>query len=240
MPNPLFSIVTTVRNAENLIQGCIENVLGQTYPNIEYIIVDGNSSDKTLERIEPYRSKIKHVISEPDKGIYDGMNKGIRLATGEWIHLINVDDRYCTHDSITNIVPQLIHDRVNYCDILREYENGDVQKQIFPFKKWKLLLSAFLPHPGLIVSREQYQKHGLYDIEYKIAADHEFILRLLKHYKVNHINNFFTTMKQGGFSAKHFALTIEEFKDVSIKYGCPKLIANLMARYKKYTWSKVL
>src|SRR5690242_19224605 len=110
---PKISIVTICRNSAKTIERTIQSELVQTYPNIEYIIVDGCSTDGTLDIINRYRSRIAKVISEADRGVYDGMNKGIALSSGEWIHLLNSDDHYVSNDALAKMAAQLQPDKTN-------------------------------------------------------------------------------------------------------------------------------
>lgn len=222
---PRVSVITVCLNRGATLERTIKSVLAQTYSNIEYIVVDGGSTDGTLDILKRYRNQISCVISEPDRGTYDAMNKGIRLASGDWIHILNSDDYYVSQDTIERIVPKLIRDRTNYCSILREHKGMVKDVYRFPYRHWMMYVSAKVPHPGLIVEREQYRVLGLYDADLRIAADHDFILRMLKRYPPNFIDHPLVYMDQSGLSATNRAVSYSEFRDVTIRHGLPTFIA---------------
>ena len=112
---PLVSVITVCFNAGKTIRRTIHSVLEQTYPNIEYLVVDGGSSDATLDILREHEGRLSFT-TEPDRGMYDAMNKGIRRARGKWIHIVNADDWYASPDALARTVPQLAPDRTNYCD----------------------------------------------------------------------------------------------------------------------------
>ena len=165
-----FSIITVCYNSERTIRRTIESVLNQTYENIEYIIVDGGSTDSTLEIIAEYETGISKLISEPDDGLYHAMNKGIAISTGTWIHILNSDDYYADEKSVSKAVMLLDSNKTNYFWMLRETIDGTRFLQRWKFNRIMLFLSAYLPHPALIVAREQYEAVGTYDLDYQIAA----------------------------------------------------------------------
>lgn len=174
------SIITVSYNASETIEKTICSVISQTYPNIEYIIIDGNSSDGTKEIIKKYEKHISTWISEPDNGIYDAMNKGIKLATGDIIGLLNSDDYYFNSEVISDIVGfyskaednSIIHG--NLMRLIKE-------KKFFlkPNNRENAILEgpAYL-HPTMFVPRKLYQSCGLFDTKYQIAADYDLMLRL--------------------------------------------------------------
>lgn len=223
-------------NSAKTIERTIQSVLAQDYPHVEYVIVDGGSTDGTSDIIERYRSRIHTFISEKDHGLYDAMNKGVALATGEWIHLLNSDDHYVDNKALSAIVKKLKPNRTNYSVVLREYAGVIGSACRFPYRRWKLHISAKLPHPGMIISREQYQKIGKYDADLRIAADHDFILRMLKHYPANFIDLPLVAMDQGGVSATNLELSYREFMQVSVRHGTPKILARLVYWLKRVRW----
>jgi glycosyltransferase involved in cell wall biosynthesis len=232
---PLLSVVTVAFNAAATIERTIASVLAQTFEDIEYVVVDGGSRDGTVEILRRYSPRLR-FISEPDGGIYDAMNKGVRLARGRWIHLLNADDEYASPDALAAVVPKLDAAALNYCDIEIVTAPGRSHIQRFAFNRAKLAYAAFMPHPGLIVSREQYDRIGLYDTSWRIAADHDLILRLLKAYPPHRIALVLTRMHQGGASAKAMSLGAREFRDVSIAHGQPAWLAWLLYGVKRLHW----
>lgn len=222
---PLLTVITVVRNGEKTLERTIQSVLSQTYPAIEYIIVDGASTDQTLEIIRRYDDRLAYWLSEPDGGLYDAMNKGIALASGEWIHLLNADDRYYNDSVLAQILSHLHPQKTNYFSMMIESETGTQRLWSFPFQYWKLYLSAYLPHPTLLVSRTQYEQIGLYDTSLKIAADHDLIMRLLHHFPANFQDIVISIMKAGGLSGQNIIQGFSEFRDVSARHGIPSWLA---------------
>jgi glycosyltransferase involved in cell wall biosynthesis len=233
---PKISVITVCCNSAATIEHTLQSVLSQTYPNIEYIIIDGGSTDGTLDIINRYRERIHRLISEPDRGVYDAMNKGVALATGDWVHLLNSDDHYTSDDALARAIPNLLPDRTNYFVLLREYAGVIGEACRFPYRGWKLYISAKLPHPAMIISREQYRKVGLYDTTLRIAADHDFILRMLKLYSAHFIDSPLVAMDQGGLSGRNLALTYREFMMVTIRHGMPGILAWGIYWLKRLRW----
>jgi len=206
--SPLVSIITVVLNRKDTIEFAIKSVLGQSYRNIEYLIVDGGSTDGTLEIINKYKDKFSKFISEKDKGIYDGMNKGIRMAKGEIIGILNSDDIYASDNVIEEVVKTMEESNADCCwgdlvyvdakdtnKIIRywkssEYEPGKFRKGWMP------------PHPTFFVKKWVYEKYGYFNLDFPIAADYELMLRLLEKYKVSscYIPKVLVKMRTGGKS----------------------------------------
>ncbi|MCX6790712.1 MAG: glycosyltransferase family 2 protein [Candidatus Gribaldobacteria bacterium] len=235
--SPLVSVITVTLNSVKTLEKTIQSVLAQTYPCIEYIIVDGGSLDGTLEIIKKYESKITYWISEKDSGIYQAMNKGIKQAKGEWIHILNSDDYYTTPNALSDFIQRVKSDqnKFYYGTMYLENENGKRTVQKYPFNwlnYWKLYYSAYIAHPTLLVNQEQYQQIGLYDESFKIAADHDLILRLCKKYRAQFLDVPLTVMSLGGASAKDNRKTFNEFKRVTIKNGLPIWLAEIIFRFK--------
>lgn len=201
------SIITVSYNSEKTIEDTIKSVLSQDYPNIEYVIIDGASKDATLEIVRKYRDKITQVISEKDKGIYDAMNKGIALATGDIIGILNSDDFYADANVISSIVAQftptidavyadLVYIDANNTDrITRLWKSGNYTQGDFK-KGW------MPPHPTFFVKSECYQKYGNYSLQLKSAADYELMLRLIhkEQIKINYLPKVIVKMRTGGAS----------------------------------------
>jgi glycosyltransferase involved in cell wall biosynthesis len=197
--NPKVSIVTTVRNAVNTIEQTILSVLNQTYKNIEYIIIDGGSTDGTLDIIEKYRDSVSVFISEPDKGIADGFNKGIARASGQWIGMINADDWY-TQDAVElMMINTYANDDVCCANLLLIGENGF--KKIKKSKIGWLNYGMYIMHPTCFVKSTVYKAVGRYDTTYKIAMDFDMFLRI-KHagYRIKHIDEHIACMRTFGVS----------------------------------------
>lgn len=173
------SIITPCLNSEKTIKDTIESVLSQTYENIEYVIVDGGSTDSTLQIIKEYCSKFHgrmKYVSEKDKGIYDAMNKGIRWSTGSLIGIIGSDDYY-EKNAVEKVVAHMTSDKYQviygYCRVL----NGNRMKYIDK-KSHKALVQAMIPHATCFVTREIYRDFGMFLTVFKIASDYELMIRL--------------------------------------------------------------
>ncbi len=202
------SIVTITYNSEKTLKDTIESVVGQTYRDIEYIIVDGNSTDKTIEIVNSYGDKISKFISEKDNGIYDAMNKGLRLATGDIVGILNSDDVYFDKYVIENVVKRFEEKLVDsvYGDLYYVEEN-DLSKVVRYWKSSDFKEGSFAkgwhpPHPTFFVKREVYEKYGLFDLEMKVSADFELMLRFLEKYCISttYLPKVLVRMRTGGES----------------------------------------
>ncbi len=215
-----ISIITSVYNNKETIKDAIESVLSQTFKNIELIIVDGNSTDGTIDIIKHYEDKIDKFISEPDKGIYDGLNKGLGLATGDVIGFLHSDDIY-SDNTILKIVADTIEETgVDgiYGDLVYTSKN-DTSKN---FRYWKsqdfdlkLLKKGWMPaHPTLFLKKEIYEKYGNFDLDFKIAADYDFILRIFKDgINTKYIQKVLYKMRIGGESNRSIKNIIQKSKE---------------------------
>lgn len=206
------SVITVCYNRKATIEQSIKSVLDQDYPDIEYIIVDGNSSDGTQEIIRPYLDKIAKYISEPDKGMYDAINKGLGLATGDIVGLMHSDDVF--YD--TAVVSKIIEKFKNNSNINAIYGDGiyvtndDEQKivrnRIGGDYDYKRLKSGWLPlHPTVYIKKSIIEKYGYYNLDFKIASDTEFLLRYLFKHKINvaYLNTYIVKMRMGGLSTSY-------------------------------------
>jgi len=205
-----ISIITSVYNNKNQIGEAIESVLNQTYQNIEYIVIDGASTDGTVDIIESYKNQIDMFVSENDNGIYDGLNKGIHLATGDVIGFLHSDDFYMDNYAIANIMKifnnnecdgvygDLIYvDKNNIDKIVRYWKSG-------VFKYQNLKKGWMPPHPAFFVKKKVYDKFGYFDTSFKISADYNFMLKILiyKKIKIQYLPQIIYAMRVGGESNK--------------------------------------
>jgi len=226
--NPLVTIITVCLNSEKHIRDTIESVLNQTYKNIEYIIVDGQSSDSTLDIIKEYEPKFAgHMkwISEPDKGIYDAMNKGILKASGEIIGILNSDDWY-EHDAIEEVIK--LYEKIKMSEVIicaNMLKWLDEDKKIYSFRGVRLINNIDLKnrkklftdfensHPSTFVSSCVYKKIGLFDTKYKIVADIQFMRRaIINNIIFKNLNKVTTNMRTGGISNKMLKTLRERIK----------------------------
>ncbi|AWK06807.1 glycosyltransferase [Flavobacterium crocinum] len=215
------TIITVCYNRKNTIEKAIKSVLDQNYDDIEYIVIDGNSKDGTKEIIESYKDRISHYISEPDKGMYDAINKGLKLATGDVIGLMHSDDEFYDNNVVSRIALRFKHSH-NIEGIYGDgvYVSNDQKERLirnrigggFNLKKIK---SGWLPlHPTVYLKKSVIDKNGLYNLDFKIASDTEFLLRYLyKHeIKMSYINIYIVKMRMGGMSTS-FKRAFEVLKE---------------------------
>lgn len=206
-----ISIVTATFNSGATLRDTIESVLSQDYHDFEHIIIDGGSKDNTLEIIKEYEPQFKgrlKWISEPDKGIYDAMNKGIKMATGNIIGILNSDDFFSTNKILSLIAKEIPNFDAVYGDI--HYVNdSDLNKPVRyyssdGFAPWKMIMGFMPAHPSFYCKKEIYDKVGLFDTSFKIAADFEFLLRAIyvNRINTNYIPTDFVTMRTGGASTR--------------------------------------
>jgi len=204
MRTPLVSVITVVRNGERHLENTIQSVLQQTYGNIEYIIVDGGSTDGTLEIIRKHDDQVAYWISEPDSGIYDAMNKGIEMSTGNIIGIINSDDWY-EPDSVQAAVDCFARDPeigLVHGDVRVWRQDGGIETIIAPrLDKYSLYVSSPLNHASCFVSRDVYSRYGTFNAKYQIVGDYELILRLHKHrVKSFYLPRIVANVRMGGVS----------------------------------------
>jgi len=206
-----ISIITVVWNNKETIKDAIESVLSQTYKDIEYIIIDGESTDGTIEIIKSYGNKITKFVSEQDKGLYDAMNKGIKLATGDVVGILNSDDFYINEFVIEKVVKTFKEQKVDsvFADLVFvKPENLDKTVRYYDSSKFNPSKFAYgwMPaHPTFFVKREFYEKYGLFKTDYKIAADYELLIRFLSKYQISYayLNEIFIKMRLGGASTQN-------------------------------------
>ena len=203
------SIVTVCYNSEATIRDTIESVIAQSYPDIEYIIVDGASTDRTMAIVNGYKDRISMVVSEPDKGIYDAMNKGIKLATGDVVGLLNSDDFFADNTIISKLVHTFENDVTVagiYGDLVYVQKNNASKNVRYYssrfFSRWKIRFGLMLPHPTLYLRREVFQEFGFYKLDYRVAADYEFITRLItRGVSLKRLPTVMVKMRAGGISS---------------------------------------
>ncbi len=202
-----ISIITTSYNSASTIRDTLRSIAAQDYPHVEHIIIDGGSTDETLNIVSEFPHVAK-VVSEKDKGIYDAMNKGIQMATGDIIGILNSDDFYTNSQVISKVITKMLanHSDALYADldyvdpvdtsvIVRTWKSGSFSMKKFHYG-W------MPPHPTFFVSRHIYENHGLFDLSFKTAADYEIMLRFLLKYKipVSYIPETIVHMRAGGHS----------------------------------------
>ena len=228
---PKISIITVTFNSEKYLEQTISSVINQNYPNLEYIIIDGNSTDNTLNIIKKYEKSISYWISEKDNGIYDAINKGILVSTGEYIGIINSDDWYeentlnYIYNIINNDKSEIIH------GVLRLWDNKikiGLQGYTSDFLK-----NGMISHPTCFVKRNVYIKVAYYDTRYKIAADFDFMLKCYFNYKIkfNYIEFILANFRLSGISNSHSKLRRKETNQILYNY---KLISKKTYYFNKF------
>ena len=211
-----ISIITICLNRHKVIRETIESVLSQNYNNIEYIVIDGGSSDGSLEIINSYSSKIDRVVSEPDSGIYSAINKGLKLATGEVIGLLHAGDLFYDNNVlsiITKSFKDLESDLIyGHSAVFGKTRDRLVRENISPSYKENLLRFGWFPsHQSIYFKASIFNKYGYYNEGYKIAGDYEFLLRALYVYKLraNMVDIFIIKFYLGGASSKNLLSLFE-------------------------------
>ncbi len=202
------SIITVSYNAETTIEDTILSVLEQNYPNIEYIVIDGDSKDATKNIIDKYRPKIHRVISEPDNGVYHAMNKGLALANGDVVGILNADDTYSHRTVITKVVRFLQDKKLDSCYGDLQYVDRENPERIRrywksgSYRKTKFLYGWMPPHPAFFARRSLYESFGNFNTELSTSADYELMLRFLYRHGASsgYIPEVMVKMKTGGQS----------------------------------------
>lgn len=213
---PLVSVITAVYNGAEFLEDTINSVLGQKYSNVEYIVIDGGSTDATLSIIRKYEHAIDYWVSEPDGGVYAAMNKGISLASGSWIGLINSDDRY-TKDAIEIVAGVAKSGAADIVcgdlDIVSRQEGAFIARRSANYLK--LPFGMYVNHPASFVRSAVYRSVASYDSSLRIAADYKFFLTafVLK-VRFCNVSACLAVMRDGGLSIKHEQLTKQEERSV--------------------------
>jgi glycosyltransferase involved in cell wall biosynthesis len=205
---PVVTVITVVFNAVSTIQEAIKSVLNQSYTNIEYIVVDGGSSDGTLEVIKQYEHAIDYWVSERDAGIYDAMNKGVSLASGTYIGMLNSDDMFATHETIENVAETLITsdaDAIFSClNIVDKYDTAKILRKcrVTTLSTLLLRIGVMPPHPTFYCKKTCYTAAGPYKTDYRVVADFEMVLRMLVRQKISweFLDQITVVMRSGGVS----------------------------------------
>ncbi|MBX2959224.1 MAG: glycosyltransferase [Flavobacteriales bacterium] len=246
-----ISIITVCFNSEKHIKTAIESVINQTYKNIEYIVIDGASKDNTVNIVKSYGDKITKFISEPDKGIYDAMNKGFKLATGDYLAVINSDDFYMCNDAIESVVNELNKKQTDslFADLIYVDENN-TDKQVRYWKSNEFIKGSFKKgwhpaHPTFFVKNGIYKKYGYFDLSFKLAADFELMLRFLEKHQISscYLPKPIIKMRLGGATNKNikniYNQNIECYRafkvnhlSVSIFYPLYRLLPKLVQFFK--------
>jgi len=237
------SIITVVYNNQETIKDAIESVLGQSYKNIEYIIIDGASTDGTVEVIESYAHKIDKFVSEEDDGLYDAMNKGVKLATGDIVGILNSDDFYVDEFVIEKVVHTFQEQKVDsvYADLVYVMPD-DLHKSVRYYDSSYFDISKFaygwMPaHPTFFVKREIYTTYGMFRTDLKITADFDILVRFLYTHKISYyyIKEVLVKMRMGGVSTSFGSIWTKNIEDMRVcrENGIDTNIFKMLSRYPR-------
>lgn len=242
-----ITIITATYNSGQTLTDTLESVLRQSYTDIDYVIVDGGSKDDTLDIIRRYEPRFEgrmRWISEPDKGIYDAMNKGIRMATGDVVGLLNSDDFYTSNDVLEHVARALSDPNVDaiYGDI--HYVNDDDLTHCVRYYSSRvfsrgLMRLGFMPaHPSFYCRRTIYEKYGLFDTSLRVAADFENLLRLIFVNRIHtkYIPKDFVTMRTGGASSSGMVSHKRILKEHMVAYKQNGVYSNLFLEGLRYLY----
>ena len=212
---PLVSIVTTVFNGARLFEATLRSVQAQTYPRIEHWVIDAGSTDGTLDIVKRHAPHLAGWISEPDRGIADGFNKGLARARGQYILFLSADDALAHPRALENLVdfarehawPDALYGDCDLCDPA----TGTVLYRVMvDYDRTRFLRGALVPHPGMIMHRRYFERHGNFDISFKIAMDYELFLRGIPASGVLRMPRLVTNIGAGGVSSRSRTLAVEE------------------------------
>jgi hypothetical protein len=214
---PLITVITVVLNGEKTLEKTIESVISQTYPNVEYIIIDGGSTDGTLDIIKKYEDYIDYWVSEPDDSIYDAMNKGIIVSTGNYLYFMGSSDKIFSTSTIFFILSKInfrVIENLLACVIKISHKNQPSYPK----------LSNNIPiihHQGALFNLGKLKEIGFYDLNYKIFSDFDLILRYIKRNGVRYIDTVACEFQVGGISTsrKNLLLKLKEYSTIYLKYG---------------------
>jgi glycosyltransferase involved in cell wall biosynthesis len=243
-----ISIVTVVFNNKQQVEDAVKSVLTQNYPDVEYIIVDGGSTDGTVEVIKKYEKDISRWVSEPDKGIYDAMNKGLGMTTGDVVGFLNSDDMYYNEQVLEKIAAVFKEEKWDACcgDIL--YISGsDSQKvnrhwKTGPYREGAFRKGWVPPHPAFFVRKKKLDAHGYFNLDFPISADFELMLRLIERFniKIKYIPEVVVKMRWGGSSTRNLKNIVKgnfekyrAFKTNELKVSPLYFFNNFLFKFKQ-------
>jgi glycosyltransferase involved in cell wall biosynthesis len=233
MPHyPKVSVITPTLNCAATVAECLESIASQDYDNIEHIVVDGGSTDKTLELLESHHAE---VISEKDSGIYDAMNKGIVRSSGEIIHILNADDTYKHKAVLSQMVAFMTEKQldIGHAKVEQVDEREDLVRVVgYDVTHRKLLRKCKVAHPAVFVRRSVYESFGNFSTIFRIAGDHEFLLRIWSQVKVGFLPEVITVMRLGGVSNSQVKLSYRESMAAALLHGQSPFVAFINYHYE--------
>lgn len=216
-----ISVITATYNSRATIREAIESVLSQSWHDVEYIVIDGGSRDGTLDILEQYRDRFSYFVSEPDKGIYDALNKGIRAATGDIVGFLHSDDLFEDENVLASIVEAFKKSNADavYGDLLYVRSNDPSKVVRYwksgTFRRNSLTLGWMPPHPTFYVKRNLYESAGYFDTSFRISADYESVLRFLGKHRARlaYVNRVLVRMRVGGASNRSISNIIRKSRE---------------------------
>lgn len=224
MSNPKISVITIVRNGMPYIEQTIKSVIGQRNSNFEYIVIDGKSTDGTVDVIKAHEKGITKWVSEKDEGISDAFNKGLSFATGDYILFLNADDALANPEVLHEIEANII--RSNYpciiygdCDLLERNTGEALYRARIEFTKEGFLNGRMLPHPSLFTCRNYFEKYGTFDSNFRLAMDYEWLLRGVFNEQIVHASVLVTNVRNGGVSTQNQRQAVNEIISALKKNG---------------------
>lgn len=212
---PKISVITIVRNGRQFIEQTIKSVLTQEYARYEYIVIDGVSTDGTVDIIKSYESKIAKWISEPDKGIADAFNKGLSYATGDYVLFLNADDALANPAVLAMVAQKIIENKFPIliygdCDVLERSSDRVLYRASIELTQGGLKLGQMIPQPSLFTHRSYFEKYGTFDDQFKIAMDYDWLLRGGLKEEIVHMPMLVTCVRDGGISTLDQSRVVEE------------------------------
>ncbi|MES9899865.1 MAG: glycosyltransferase family 2 protein [Sedimenticola sp.] len=229
---PLVSIITVVYNNSMHVRDAIQSVLSQDYPYIEYVVIDGGSTDGTVEVIEEYRGQISVFLSEPDGGIYDALNKGIGLSHGSVVGILHSDDVFCDYHVVSAVIQQMKNTNSEFCFsdmVIVDNESKKIVRYYMAnyFRRWMFRIGWMPPHPTCFIKMSLFDEFGLYSTNYQIVGDYDFLVRIFygRDIRWTYLKRVSVKMRRGGVSNSGLA--------------SKKLIANEINRslHENHVWS---
>lgn len=221
MNSPLISIIIPTYNSGKTLSITIDSIIQQTFRNYEILIIDGASTDSTIEKAQKYNDNRIRVFSEPDSGIYDAMNKGITLANGEWLYFLGSDDYFYNYEVLSSISEFLNNKKLDvfYGNVIFRNSGNKYDGVFTAFK----LIEQNISHQAIFARKEVYKKLGYFDTKYNVVADWHFNLRWFGNRKIKHkyIENTIAYYVEGGYSTYTFDKKFDEDHDKIVKEFFP-------------------
>ena len=223
---PRISVITPVLNADHTLAECLKSVSEQTYSNLEHIIIDGGSTDSSLDIIKQHPEKISYWHSKPDKGISDAFNQGIQQATGDYLYFLGASDTLYTKEVMASLIQDVPKNTIMICGrVQRIEEKTGIPLWIAPkkapkqYNKWTLLKCLTLPHQGLLMHRNYFEEYGLFDLQWRYAMDYELILRSFHRFpEVVFKDIIVANWRAGGIGSHHLSKVLDEYHNMKLKY----------------------